>query len=122
MMSEYIPNLKAQLEMLLEGTLFQSYENANRELKATLESLNQGHQALQKEYERSQSIPYHVGEAKRISLKMEQETIEELVANLKRIQRELGVLVNSPALLPPITLLYGNAAPSVIDIKGQIDE
>ena len=53
---------------------------------------------------------------------MEQETIKELVANLKRIQRELGVLVNSPALLPPITLLYGNAAPSVIDIKGQIDE
>ncbi|WP_233902684.1 type VI secretion system tip protein TssI/VgrG [Vibrio owensii] len=122
MMSEYIPNLKAQLEMLLEGTLFQSYENANRELKATIESLNQGHQTLQKEYEKSQSIPYHVGEAKRISLKMEQETIEELVANLKRIQRELGVLINSPALLPPITLLYGNAAPLVIDIKGQIDE
>ncbi|WP_258070329.1 type VI secretion system tip protein TssI/VgrG [Vibrio jasicida] len=121
MMSEYIPNLKSQLEMLLEGTLFHSYENANRELNTTIESLNQGHQALQKEYEQSLRIPYHVGEAKRISLKMEQETIEELVANLKRIQRELGVLVNSPTLLPPATLLYGDKRPQNIDLKGQVD-
>jgi type VI secretion system VgrG family protein len=121
MMSEYIPNLKSQLEMLIEGTLSHSYESANRELSTTIESLNEGHQALQKEHEQSLSIPYHVGEAKRISLRAEQETIEKLVANLKRIQRELGVLVNSPTLLPPTTLLYGDSKPLDMDLGGQID-
>nr|WP_255904685.1 lipase family protein [Vibrio campbellii] len=121
MMSEYIPNLKSQLEILLKGTLSQSYESANTELTATIDNLNQAIQTLQEEYQHSQNIPYHVGEAKRCSLKLEEETIAQLLANLKRIQRELGVLVNSPTVLPPSVLLYGDKKPLQIDLEGQMD-
>ena len=121
MMSEYIPNLKSQLEILLQGTLSQSYDSANAELTATIDNLNQAIQTLQEEYQHSQNIPYHVGEAKRRSIKLEEETIAQLLANLKRIQRELGVLVNSPAVLPPSVLLYGDKKPLQIDLEGQID-
>ncbi|WP_341665851.1 lipase, partial [Vibrio sp.] len=122
MMSEYIPNLKSQLEILLQGTLSQSYDSANTELTATIDNLNQAVQTLQEEYQHSQNIPYHVGEAKRGSLKLEEETIAQLLANLKRIQRELGVLVNSPTVLTPSVLLYGDKKPLQIDLKEQISD
>ncbi|GAD76307.1 hypothetical protein VAZ01S_041_00070 [Vibrio azureus NBRC 104587] len=120
MMSEYIPNLKSQLKILLHGTLSQSYTNANTELTATIDNLNQAIQTLQEEYKQSKNISLRAIK-KRRSLKLEEETITKLLANLKRIQRELGGLVNSPTVLPPGVLLYGDKQPLQIDLEGRIN-
>ncbi|MGV3003439.1 lipase family protein [Vibrio sp. E150_018] len=134
MMSEYIPNLKAQLVLLLDDTLDQSYQAAAQVVQQTEQRLIKSYQELkvgqvdalgmqyiarkdpaanaQYEYQRSQAL---------FKIKQEMELIEKLALNNQRVRKELQALAKDPTLLPIDTLLFGNQMLEKELIKEQLE-
>lgn len=134
MMSEYIPNLKAQLVLLLDDTLDQSYQAAAQVVQQTEQRLIQSYQELkvgqvdalgmqyiarkdpaanaQYEYQRSQAL---------FKIKQEMELNEKLALNNQRVRKELQALAKDPTLLPIDTLLFGNQMLEKEPIKEQLE-
>ncbi|MGV3003441.1 hypothetical protein [Vibrio sp. E150_018] len=120
-MSEYLPNLKAQLEQLLNETIDQSYKNASQVVQATESLLIHSYQELkigqtdafgmqyvyrkdpaaqaQDEYKRAQAL---------FKIKLELEANEKLALNNQRIMKELQTLAKDASLLPMDNLLFGD--------------
>ncbi len=133
MMSEYIPNLKEQLHLLLEDTLDQSYQSAAQVMLKTEQRLIESYQELKisqadalgmqymarkdpaasakYEYERSQTL---------FKIKQEMDMNEKLALNNQRVRKELQALVKDPALLPIDKLLFGDQVLEKEPIKEQL--
>lgn len=120
MMSEYIPNLKAQLNILLNDYLSNTYKEASDELEYTEAHLTKAYHQISHELAASLSIPYHVGEAKRLSLRLEQGITNTIILNLQRTKKELNSLINNPSQLPRESLLFGDKNDISTTIKEQL--
>ncbi|CAH8242810.1 Lipase [Vibrio aestuarianus] len=120
MMSEYIPNLKSQLNILLNDYLSKTYKEASDELEYTEANLKKAYHQLSHELAASLSIPYHVGEAKRLSLRLEQGITNTIILNLQRTKKELYSLINNPSQLPRESLLFGDKNDISTAIKEQL--
>ncbi|KQB06033.1 lipase family protein [Vibrio metoecus] len=119
-MSEYIPNLKSQLNILLDDSLSNIYKEAIDELEYTEANLKKAYHQLSHELAASLSIPYHVGEAKRLSLRLEQGITNKIILNLQRTKKELYFLINNPSQLPRESLLFGDKNDMNTVIKEQL--
>ncbi|MDC5704576.1 lipase family protein [Vibrio europaeus] len=120
MMSEYIPNLKSQLKILLSDTLSTTYNEASDELESTENRLTKAYHQLSHELAESLGIPYHVGEAKRVSLKFEQGITKKIILNLQRTKQELNKLKNDPSILPSESIIYGDQKARDFAIEEQL--
>jgi len=132
-LSEYIPNLKKQLVLLLE-------ENSTFNYQAALQSIQKTEQALlncysklktdelnvlamqyisrknpavhiQQERERSQSI---------FSIRQEMKLTEKITLNVQRMRKELEALVRTPELLSSERLLFGSQKLEQMVVKEQL--
>lgn len=133
MMSEYIPNLKAQLNLLLDDTLDQSYQAAVQAVQQTEQKLVKSYQELkagqvdalgmqyiarkdpaanaQYEYQRSQAL---------LKIKQEIELNKKLALNNQRVRKELQALAKDSTLLPINTLLFGDQMLDKEQVRGQL--
>ena len=71
---------------------------------------------LEVELKNSQDIPYHVGDAKRLSLNSEMRLTNKIRLNIERVRKELQLLQQKPNQYSVQSLLVGNESITV-DIK-----
>ncbi|EJL6770346.1 lipase, partial [Vibrio cholerae] len=109
-----------QLNILLDGFLSNIYKEASDELEYTEANLKKAYHQLSHELAASLSIPYHVGEAKRLSLRLEQGITNKIILNLQRTKKELNLLINNPSQLPRESLLFGDKNDINTVIKEQL--
>ncbi|WP_417881349.1 lipase family protein [Vibrio sp.] len=132
-MSEYIPNIKAQLRFLLNDNLDKSYQAAARVVENTTRLLVKSYKELkigqtdafgmqyvyrkdpaaqaQDEYKRTQAL---------FKIKLELEANEKLALNNQRIMKELQTLAKDASLLPMDNLLFGDRVSDKSSIKEQL--
>ncbi|MGF1910904.1 lipase [Vibrio kasasachensis] len=133
-LSEYIPNIKQQVLLLLnEGSVgnyqssLQAINNTERllldayhELKMDeVNTLAQQHFSrkdpaggqAQRQYERSQAL---------FKIRQEIKLTEKITLNVQRVRKELEALVKTPTLLPADNLLFGDQASDKQKVKAQL--
>ncbi|HGF7182589.1 TPA: lipase, partial [Vibrio cholerae] len=89
-------------------------------LEYTEANLKKAYHQLSHELAASLSIPYHVGEAKRLSLRLEQGITNKIILNLQRTKKELDSLVSNPSQWPRELLLFGDKNDISTAIKEQL--
>ena len=132
-LSEYIPNIKQQVMLLLNEGAVDNYQSslqainnterllldAYHELKMDeVNTLGQQHFSrkdpaggqAQRQYERSQAL---------FKIRQEIKLTEKITLNVQRVRKELEALVKTPTLLPADSLLFGD---QVIETKAMKEQ
>ncbi|MGY2572709.1 lipase family protein [Vibrio sp. C8] len=133
MMSEYIPNFKSQLTLLLNDTLDRSYIEAAQTVHSTEQRLLDTYQKLKQDKINALGMQYvtrknpaaHAREEQKrtqtvFAIKQEIELTEKIIWNVQRVRQELETLVTNPALLPVDRLLFGDQTLDKTTIKEQL--
>ncbi|MBF4405341.1 lipase, partial [Vibrio anguillarum] len=108
------------LNILLNDYLSNTYKEASDELEYTEAHLTKAYHQISHELAASLSIPYHVGEAKRLNLRLEQGITNTIILNLQRTKKELNSLINNPSQLSRESLLFGDKNDISTTIKEQL--